>query len=274
MIIPARWFSGGRNLDDFRNEMLNDEHIRIICDYFKSEDCFPGIDLSGGVCYFLWERDNPGICMIKNIDGNTYNEMARPLLEKNTNTFIRFNKGVQILRKVKTDSFISFSNCVQTYMPFGIRANTMPMLTGSYTLFAYPNKGYCDDSWDISHREWINKYKVFISKAYGERGSFPYLVLGKPFLGEPNTLCTETYLLIGPFENESISKNVISYIKTRFFRFLVLLKKNTQNAVRGVYEFVPMQDFSKPWTDAELYAKYKLTQDEIDFIESMIRPME
>lgn len=159
-------------------------------------------------------------------------------------------------------------------MPFGIRANIKPQETGEYTLYAYPNNGYCDSNWDISHRDWINAYKVFISKAYGERGDFPYLVLGKPFIGAPNSLCTETYLLIGPFQDQNEAQNVISYIKTKFFRFLVLLKKNTQNAVRGVYEFVPMQDFSKPWTDEELYAKYNLTQEEIDFIESMIRPME
>lgn len=274
MIIPARWYAGGRNLDEFRKNMLNDNHIRVICDFFKSEDCFPGVDLSGGVCYFLWERDNPGACLIKNIEGRNRNSMERSLLEPDTSTFIRFNNGVKILRKVRGKHFKSFSEYVQTYMPFGIRANIKPQETGEYTLYAYPNNGYCDSNWDISHRDWINAYKVFISKAYGERGDFPYLVLGKPFIGAPNSLCTETYLLIGPFQDQNEAQNVISYIKTKFFRFLVLLKKNTQNAVRGVYEFVPMQDFSKPWTDEELYAKYNLTQEEIDFIESMIRPME
>ena len=120
----------------------------------------------------------------------------------------------------------------------------------------------------------MSEYKVFISYAYGERGSFPYLVLGKPFLGEPNTCCTETYLLIGPYANREQAENVISYIKTKFFRFLVLLKKNTQHATSKVYSFVPAQNFDKPWTDEELYAKYGLTEEEIAFIESMIRPME
>ncbi len=274
MIIPARWFSGGRNLDEFREEMLQDSHVRVICDFFKSEDCFPGVDLSGGVCYFLWDRDNAGDCTIKNISGNVSNEMIRPLLEPNSSTFIRFNKGVKILRKIRDNQFKSFSDIVQTYMPFGIRANIKPEQTGEYVLYAYPNKGYCNKNWSLSHREWIDKWKIFISKAYGERGEFPYLVIGKPFIGVPQSLCTETYLLIGPFENETITKNVVSYMKTKFFRFLVLLKKNTQNAVRGVYEFVPTQDFSKPWTDEELYEKYHLTQEEINFIESMIRPME
>ena len=113
-----------------------------------------------------------------------------------------------------------------------------------------------------------------IAKAYGERGDFPYLMLGKPFVAEKGACCTETYLVIGPFGNRKICENVISYIRTKFFRFLVLQKKNTQNAAKGVYEFVPLQDFSKPWTDEELYKKYGLTDEEIQFIESMIRPME
>jgi site-specific DNA-methyltransferase (adenine-specific) len=115
---------------------------------------------------------------------------------------------------------------------------------------------------------------VYIAKAYGERGDFPYLILGKPFIGEPKTCCTETYIYIGAFDSELQAKNLVSYIKTKFFRFLVLLKKNTQNASSKVYTYVPIQNFDEPWTDEKLYAKYGLTQEEIDFIESMIRPME
>ena len=274
MIIPARWYAGGRNLDDFREQMLNDDRIRFIGDYFNSEDCFPGVDLSGGVCYFLWDRDNNGECRIRNIDGNKTHEMMRPLLEKNTSTFIRFNKAVLILRKILLEKSNSFEGIVQPSMPFGLRANIKPEHNGVYKLYAYPKNGYVGVNWNINHMEWVGKYKVFISKAYGERGAFPYLVIGKPFIGNPNEICTETYLLIGPFDDEKTAQNVVTYIKTKFFRFLVLLKKNTQNAVRGVYQFVPMQDFSKPWTDEELYAKYKLSKDEIEFIESMIRPME
>ena len=122
--------------------------------------------------------------------------------------------------------------------------------------------------------DWIDEYKVYIPRAYGERGEFPYIVLGKPFLGEPNTCCTETYLVIGPYASKERAENVISYIKTKFFRFLVLLKKNTQDAPSRVYNIVPLQDFSEPWTDEKLYKKYGLTDDEIAFIDSMIRPME
>ena len=126
----------------------------------------------------------------------------------------------------------------------------------------------------MQNRDWINKYKVYITFGYGAGEDYPHQILNKPILGDRNTCCTETYLVIGPFDSKSIAENVISYIKTKFFRFMVMLKKNTQNGTRQVYEFVPMQDFSKHWTDEELYAKYDLSNEEIQFIESMIRPME
>lgn len=110
--------------------------------------------------------------------------------------------------------------------------------------------------------------------AYGASEEFPHQILNKPFLGEKNTCCTETFLVIGPFSSKKKTLNVISYITTKFFRFLVMQKKQSQHATSKVYSFVPLQDFFKPWTDAELYAKYQLNQEEIDFIESMIKPMD
>jgi len=126
----------------------------------------------------------------------------------------------------------------------------------------------------LAHADWIDKYKVYISYAYGERISSSFWVTGKPFLGKPGSCCSETYLIIGPYASESEAKNIMSYMRTRFFRFLVLLKKNTQHAPREVYSLVPIQDFSEPWTDEKLYKKYGLTPDEIAFIESMVRPMD
>lgn len=141
-------------------------------------------------------------------------------------------------------------------------------------IYAYPDNGYISKEKISKNVSWVADYKVYISYAYGERGNFPYLVIGKPFLGEPNTCCTETYLVIGPFANKQKAENVISYMTTKLFRFLVLLKKNTQHATGKVYSFVPLQDFSQSWTDEMLYKKYGLTTEEIAFIESMIRPME
>ena len=134
--------------------------------------------------------------------------------------------------------------------------------------------GFVDKNKIIQNQSWLKKYKIFISEAYGAGEDFPHQIINKPFIGGPNTCSTETYLVIGPYDNESEASNVLSYIKTKFFRFLVLQKKNTQHATQKVYQFVPLQDFSHPWTDEMLYEKYGLDKDEIAFIESMIRPME
>ena len=272
MIIPSRWFSGGKGLDDFRAVMLHDRHIKMLVDYFDSEDCFPGIDLSGGVCYFLWDRDNEGDCMITSHRNGYESTLVRPLLEKGCDSFVRFNESISILHKIQQKNFVSFESQISARKPFG---DIKPQKRGGdIKVYAYPHDGYIERCKIIQHTSWIDKYKVFIAKAYGERGDFPYMVIGKPFIGKPKTCCTETYLHIGPFISEDEAENVVSYLKTRFFRFFVLFKKNTQNAARGVYSFVPLQDFSEPWTDEKLYKKYGLTEEEIAFIESMIRPME
>ncbi|MGM9797407.1 MAG: Eco57I restriction-modification methylase domain-containing protein [Parabacteroides sp.] len=277
MIIPARWFAGGKGLDEFREKMLNDERIKKLVDYFDSQECFPGIDLSGGVCYFLWQKDHNGNCEVKTIRNGKTSIMQRKLLEKSNHTFIRFNEAISILHKIKKIHSSTIDSLISSRKPFGIATNAPIKKTASTNtvkIFAYPNNGYIEKTDITSNINWVSKYKVFISYAYGERGDFPYLVIGKPFIGEPNTCCSETYLLIGPFLDEKQTMNVISYIKTKFFRFLVLLRKNTQHATSKVYSFVPLQDFNEPWTDEKLYKKYGLTEEEIAFIESMIRPME
>ena len=275
MIIPARWYAGGKGLDEFRNSMLNDNRISHLVDYFDSTECFPGVDISGGVCYFLWNKDYNGDCIIESRRGHNITTLKRPLLEEGNDSFVRFNEAINIWHKIKNKGFISFVNYVSSRKPFGdffdIKEN---QTKNNVLIYAYPRNGYVESNQISQNKEWVSKYKVFIAKAYGERGEFPYLVLGKPFLGDKNTCCTETYLVLNPCSTKEEAENVISYIKTRFFRFFVLFKKNTQNAARGVYQFVPLQDFSEPWTDEKLYKKYNLSEEEIAFIESMIRPME
>ena len=277
MIIPSRWFSGGKGLDGFRNEMLHDNRLRKIVDYPDSTECFPGVDVSGGICYFLWERDSKGDCEITTIIGGKTSKMERPLLEEGVATFIRYNEAVSILHKVSKKKEESFSKLVSREKPFGLRtyfkAYKKDEFPGSIKFYTYGKVGYVERSQILENADWVDKYKVFISMAYGERISSSYWVIGKPFLGEPGTCCSETYLVVGPFASKEICENVMSYMRTRFFRFLVLLKKPTQDASARVYSLVPMQDFSKPWTDEELYQKYGLTEEEIAFIESMIRPM-
>jgi len=277
MIIPARWYAGGKGLDEFRSTMLSDNHIRVLADFFNATDCFPGVDISGGVCYFLWERDDGGKCDVISIRGDNQSNMKRHLLEQSSNTFIRFNEAIGIYRKIRHENETSFSDGVSPRRPFGISA-TVEMSenekSGTIKMFAYPKSGFISTNSIERNRDWVDKYKVFLAKAYGERGDFPYLVTGKPFIGEPKTCSSETYLVARVCENRQEAENIISYMTTKLFRFLVLLKKNTQNTSKDVYSFVPVQDFSQSWTDEKLYKKYNLTEEEIAFIESMIRPME
>ena len=277
MIIPARWYSGGKGLDEFRDLMLNDTRLSYLVDYFDSNDCFPGIDLSGGVCYFLWDQQHSGDCIVRSIINGKESIIQRPLIEKGNDSFVRFNSSISILEKIKQFQESSFIQLVSSRKPFGIATNekidTEKGING-IKIYAYPKNGYIESSKVSANKQSVYKPKVLISYAYGERGNFPYLVIGKPFIGEVNSCCSETYLMIGPFDTTNECENVMSYIRTKFFRFLVLLRKNTQHATSKVYQFVPLQDFSHPWTDEMLYQKYNLTEDEIAFIESMIRPME
>jgi len=277
MIVPSRWFAGGRGLDDFRDEMLTDRRIRKIVDYPVSSECFPGVEIKGGVCYFLWDRDNQGDCEVTTIRGKDVSTMSRPLLEMSSDIFIRYNESITVFRKVSEKHEPTFADLVSSQKPFGLRTfitGKKELFNGAIKLYANSSVGYIDKSDIAQNKDWTASHKVYITMAYGAGEDFPHQILNKPFYGEPDSCCTETYLVIGPFSTKEECINVISYIKTRFFRFLVLLRKNTQHAAKGVYSFVPLQDFSESWTDEKLYAKYGLTQEETAFIESMVRPME
>ena len=278
MIIPARWFSGGKGLDEFRDKMLHDTRLKAIHDYPEAVDCFSNVQIKGGICYLLWDSQYTGDCTVTTHRGSQIGKsVSRPLLEPDCDVFIRYNEAIDILRKVQALAEKSFQSYVSTRKPFGLDT----LYRGSATkqnnsILLYENGGisYIDSSEIQRNAEWVNQPKVFIPEAGSGSDSFPHPILGRPFLGKSGTASTETYLLIGPFETDTICNHVISYIRTKFFRFLVLLKKPSQHATSKVYSFVPVQDFSKPWTDAELYQKYRLSDDEIAFIESMIKPME
>lgn len=277
MIVPSRWFAGGKGLDEFRDEMLNDKCIRQIHDYIEAADCFPGVQIKGGVCYFLWDRDNPGDCLVTTYKDGTFNPpLERPLLEKYCNVFIRYNEAIDIFHKVRRFSEPSMENLVSTRRPFGFASKFRghrKMNKGDIRIFENGGTSYVSRSLVAQNNELIDKWKVFIPFLGSGSDSFPHSILGRPFIGEPGTVCTETYLTIGPFTSRKECENVISFIATRFFRFLVLLKKPSQNATRKVYSFVPMQNFDEAWSDEKLYTKYDITDVEIEFIESMVRSM-
>lgn len=278
MIVPSRWFAGGKGLDEFRDSMLHDCHITQLVDFPDSTDCFAGVSIKGGVCYFLWNRDQESKCTITTITKNLTETSVRYLLEDGCNVFIRYSKAVSIYRKVSMKHEKSFSSIVSARKPFGLPSTFSKYATSleSNTITIYGNKCIrkVNRNQINQNKDWIDKPKILITFAYGAGEGFPHQIINKPILVGPETCCTETYLVIGPFDTQSTAKNVCSYIQTKFFRFMVLLRKNTQNATAKVYESVPMQDFSKPWTDEELYAKYGLTDEETNFIESMIKPME
>lgn len=277
MIIPSRWFSGGKGLDSFRNEMLNDDRIRVLHDYHDASECFPGVEIKGGVCYFLWNRDNHGLCrVISHESDRNISETERCLLEKDGNTFIRFNGAIDILKKVNKSKEKSFSEIVYPAMTFGFRTffkefDSKNLKENYIKVYANRSQGFISRDKVKQGNEFIDKWKVIIPEAIGV-GDMKKDIL-KPIISEPGSINTETYIMNGPYKSEKEAKNVVSYVQTKFFHFLLGLKKNTQHTTRNTYEFIPLQDFSEPWTDEKLYKKYKLTKEEIEFIESMIRPM-
>ena len=288
MIIPSRWFSGGRGLDEFRDEMLHDTSLRVLHDFPNASDCFPGVEIKGGVCYFLWNRDSKGDCCISSHDGTKIvSSVERPLLESGMETFIRNNEMISILKKVQSFSEKSFAEIVSANDPFGYDVRVVDSykrIKPSYSLtekkgmvkFFYngwrkDGVGYVEKASIRKGHDLIDKCKVLVAKAWGTGNVQTDWI--NPFLVESPSVCTETYLVIGPFDSESEAKNAISYTQTKFFHIMVSVMKITQNTMQKAYACVPLQDFSKSWTDEELYAKYNLSQEEIEFIESMIKPM-
>ena len=277
MIIPSRWFGGGKGLDEFRKSMLNDGHIRVLVDYENASECFPGVDIAGGVCYFLWDRDNSGLCKASNIRNEREYQSIRVLNE--FETYIRHNESVDIIHKVNACNEQKMSTMVSSSKPFGLRTFVRPQETGDIILRWQNGEGPYNSTEITIGRDMINQWKVITSYVGYDHAGSPgkdgkRKVFSKIDILPPNTICTETYLVIGSFETEKEARNLICYMKTLFFRFLVSQFMYSHHITKDSYRLVPIQDFNEPWTDEKLYAKYGLTNEEINFIESMIRPME
>lgn len=280
MIIPARWYSGGRGLDEFRDSMLNDERISYLVDFPDSKECFPGVDIAGGVCYFVWEKGHKGLCTTINIERGEEVRLERKLNE--FSVFVRYGIAVNIIHKVLQKQELCFDSQVYSSKPFGFRsfeegAKTPP--SNAVKLFGSKGITFVKRG-DVSvNADLIDKWKVVMSKASAEHAGQTdrdgrKRIISKIEVLPPNVICTESYLLLKAFDNEFEANNLKEYVKTNFFRFLMSTILLTQNIAKDKFQFIPIQDFSHPWTDEMLYKKYGLDDDEIAFIESMIRPME
>ena len=292
MVIPSRWFSGGMGLDEFRESMLTDNRLRSIDDYLSAADVFPGVGLKGGVCYFLWDRDNPGQCGVTtHFKDWPVSTASRPLLEMGVDVFIRFNEGLSIIKKVvtvETGSGVSlelpdtkkFMKLVSSIGAFGLESTFKGKEKKSGNdLKVYRNGGvgFISRLEILKEQAVFDKWKIFIGRAApgtGNRDTYPHRIISTPFIGEPGSISSWTYMYIGPFDTKSEAESAMSYLSCRLTRFLILLHKPSQDTTRKVYTFVPTQKWSKKWTDADLYAKYKLTDSEIAFIEKVVRPMD
>ena len=287
MIMPSRWFTGGRGLDAFRDEMLHDNSIRIIHDFPHATDCFPTVDIKGGICYILWDRDCKGTCEVYTHNNvQITSAVERPLLEKGMTTFVRSNGIINILRKVLATGENSFSDMISPNDPFGFdirENNSYKRVKADFELSPFSDcvklyyngwrkdgVGYIAKSRIRKNIELIDKVKIFIPKAWGT-GNVATDWLN-PFIPDSHSCCTETYLVVGPFDNVKTANNVISYIHTRFFHAMLSVVKLTQNTMQQSYSKIPIQDFSKPWTDEDLYEKYNLTNDEICFLNTTFKP--
>lgn len=280
MIIPARWFSGGKGLDEFRSSMLSDDRIKEIVDYVNAKDCFDALSISGGVCYFLWDRHYHGKCAFTSVNtGNRSNAMRR--LDEFP-VFVRYNDAVSVIHKVKQISDKPLSTIITSRNPYGIPTSVRgesKRFRNAYVVVSSKGDGYIEKTDVLANLGIADSYKVMITRIMLEHAGEPdksgqFGVLATVRVLRPQEVCTDSYVTAGCFTSESEANNLANYLKTRFVRFLLLQAASSINLSRGTYQFVPMQDFTKSWTDAELYAKYKLTKDEIAFIESMIKPME
>ena len=292
LVIPSRWFAGGKGLDEFREAMLADNRLRSIDDYLSAADVFPGVGLKGGVCYFLWERDNPGPCRVTTrFKDWPVSTATRRLVEQGADVFIRFNEGLSILKKVvsidtgQSETVLlpeskRFDRLVSSLRPFGFRTffrGRKQKRKGDVTIYQNGGTGYVAREDVETGTELIDKWKIYVGRAApgtGNRDSYPHRILSTPFIGEPGSICSETYLCIGPLDSKSEAESVLSYLTCRLTRLLILLHKPSQDTTRKVYTFVPTTDWTKQWSDADLYAKYGLNNEEIAFVEKIVRPME
>lgn len=283
MVTPSRWFAGGRSLDEFRSEMLADKRMRVLVDYPDAGEAFPGIQIKGGVSYFLWDNLWNDACEVTTISGG---HPVGPPMRRFLGAYdvvIRRNEAVPILEKVlrgnKRDGFGNLATKISPIQPFSIRTNfrgaeASKGMKAPVRVIANGGESFIERAEVPRNDRWIDEWKVLLGRAYGAGDSFPHQIYNFPIIAGPGTACTETYLVIGRFSSRAIATRFATYLKTRFVRFLVSLRKNTQDIYSERFLFVPDLPMDQDWTDELLYKKYGIDRSESSFIESLIRGME
>ncbi len=284
MIMPSRWFAGGKGLDSFRESMLSDKRISHIFDYVNAKDCFPTASIGGGVNYILWDVNYKGNCSITTIQGTQRDMEQRPLDQ--FSVFIRYNSAIHIVHKCQSDN--SFASIVNSRNPFGLSSNIRGEKTGEIRLITSAGISWLPKSAIDSTNHLLSKYKILMSKVTAEHAGEPdkkgqFKIISRTEIIGPNDVCTDSYLIVGASESKLVVENECKYIQTRFLRFLLMLSVSSINLSSEKFQFIPLQDFTSNsdinWSrsiseiDTQLYAKYGLSEDEISFIESMIKPM-
>lgn len=279
MIIPSRWMAAGLGLNEFRQAMLGDRRIRALVDYPAASDVFPGVEVKAGVCYFLWDAQHGGDCTVTTIRGaDVIGPTERNLGEYDV--FVRDSRAVSILQKVRKHGEQSINSILARDKEFGWTSNfdgfheqekpgDLPL---HYIRTMKRSVGYIEREAVKKSRHLIDTWKVLVPQAFNGGDSIPHQILGKPLIAPSPSVCTQSFLFFN-VGSESAAKSVQSYYTTRFFRFLVSLRKITQHATHSTYAWVPVQEWNRTWTDDALYKKYGITKQEQTYIESQVREM-
>jgi len=276
MVVPSRWFGGGIGLANFRASMLADNRLRKLIDFENARDVFPGVGISGGVCYFLWDRDHVGLCEVVNITGTGPQTPTERRLDEFP-TFVRHGDALPIIRKVLSKAERRMSEQVSSLSPFGLPTNARPEATGDLVLRWRKGEGPFSRSNVAVGEAIIDKWKVITCRAASDSGGSPgkdgrRKVFSKIDVMPPKTICTGTYLVIGAYESKIEAENLVNYMKTIFFRFLVSQLMYSHNLAKSAYGFVPLLTMTTEWSDEKLRELFKLSDDEAQFMADKIRP--
>jgi site-specific DNA-methyltransferase (adenine-specific) len=283
MIIPARWYSGGKGLDGFRASMLKDRRMRELVDMPKLFDAFPGVKIRGGVCYFLWDREHDGECTVRTLwDGEQVGDARTRYLDQ-YDVLIRRNEAVSVLEKVKDyrvdgEPEGTFDQIVSSRKPFGFATNfhggaDPTNLVEPLKFYGSQRVTWIERDQVIRNHEWIDKWKILMTRVQGTSAAIETKFLSNPIIAGPGEACSETYLVAGVFGDQEAAENCAAFLRTRFARFLVSLRRATQDATRDAYAFIPFVPMDRVWTDEDLYERYGLNAEEIAFIEHTVHEM-